>query len=40
MRDWFAHQYMSMDNAVIWSVAKDDIPPLKMFITAQLNEVK
>jgi len=40
MRDWFAHQYMSMDNAVIWSVAKDDIPPLKMFIAAQLNEVK
>ena len=38
MRDWFAHQYMSMDNDVMWSVATDDIPPLKAFIADQLQQ--
>ena len=38
MRDWFAHQYLSMDNDIIWSVAKDDIPPLKAFITGRLEQ--
>ena len=32
MRDWFAHQYLSMDSAVIWNVAKADLPPLKAFL--------
>lgn len=31
MRDWFAHQYIKMDIAVIWTVAKEDLPPLKAF---------
>ena len=38
MRDWFAHQYMSMDNDVMWSVATDDIPPLKAFIADHCNK--
>ena len=29
MRDWFAHQYLKMDIAVIWTVAKEDMPALK-----------
>ena len=29
MRDWFAHQYMKMDAAVIWTVAKEDMPELQ-----------
>lgn len=32
MRDWFAHQYIRMDNAVIWGVVKDDLPPLAAFL--------
>lgn len=31
MRDWFAHQYLGMDAAVIWAVAKEDLPPLRAF---------
>ena len=31
MRDWFAHQYLDMDAAVIWTVAKEDLPPLRAF---------
>ena len=31
MRDWFAHQYAEMDAAVIWAVAKEDLPPLRAF---------
>ena len=40
MRDWFAHQYMSMDNDVMWSVATDDIPPLKAFIADRCNKLE
>lgn len=32
MRDWFAHQYIRMDNTVIWGVIKDDLPPLRFFL--------
>lgn len=31
MRTWFAHQYLNMDNEVIWEVMKDGIPPLEAF---------
>lgn len=37
MRDWFAHQYLKMDNAVVWEVATVDLPPLKAFIVALLE---
>lgn len=38
MRDWFAHQYIKMDNAVVWNVAKVDMPPLKAFLLDRLEE--
>ena len=38
MRDWFAHQYLDMDAAVIWAVAKEDLPPLQDFCTQWLSE--
>ena len=37
MRDWFAHQYLKMDNMVIWNVAKVDLPPLKAFVQTLLE---
>ena len=40
MRDWFAHQYLSMDKAVIWEVAKVDIPPLKSFLLGQVKQLE
>ena len=36
MRDWFAHQYLDMDAGVIWTVAKEDLPPLQAFCEACL----
>lgn len=36
MRNWFAHQYLSMDRDVIWEVVHDGIPPLKAFCEAAL----
>ena len=38
MRDWFAHQYLDMDAAVIWAVAKEDLPPLRTFCETWLSE--
>lgn len=38
MRDWFAHQYLKMDIAVIWGVAKEDLPPLKAFCDEMLKQ--
>ena len=38
MRDWFAHQYLHMDAAVIWTVAKEDLPPLRAFCESWLAE--
>ena len=38
MRDWFAHQYLAMDAAVIWAVAQEDLPPLKAFCQALLEQ--
>ena len=38
MRDWFAHQYSEMDTAVIWTVAKEDLPPLRAFCEKWLQE--
>ena len=38
MRDWFAHQYLDMDAAVIWAVAKEDLPPLRDFCVNWLLE--
>lgn len=31
MRDWFAHQYLGMDAAVIWAVANEGLPSLQSF---------
>ena len=31
MRTWFAHQYLTMDRAIIWKVMQEDIPVLKTF---------
>ena len=38
MRDWFAHQYLDMDAAVIWTVAKEDFPALQAFCDQWLTE--
>lgn len=38
MRDWFAHQYLNMDAAVIWTVAKEDLSPLRDFCEQWLSE--
>ena len=40
MRDWFAHQYMKMDVAVIWTVAKEDMPALRELCQALLDRQK
>ena len=37
MRDWFAHQYMKMDVAVIWTVAKEDMPALRELCQDLIN---
>ena len=39
MRDWFAHQYLAMDAAVIWAVAREDLPPLKSFCCQFLDKI-
>ena len=31
MRTWFAHQYLTMDRAIMWKVMQEDIPVLKAF---------
>ena len=31
MRTWFAHQYLNMDQLVIWEVVHEGIPSLKLF---------
>ena len=38
MRTWVAHQYLDMDAAVIWAVAKEDLPPLRAFCDNWLSE--
>lgn len=38
MRTWFAHQYLNMDNQVIWEVIHEGIPPLKAFCEQWLNQ--
>ena len=31
MRTWFAHQYLNMDQEIIWKVMHENIPILKAF---------
>ena len=31
MRTWFAHQYLDIDATIIWDVAQEGIPPIKIF---------
>ncbi len=31
MRTWFAHQYLNMDQEIIWMVMHENIPTLKAF---------
>lgn len=38
MRNWSAHQYLSMDSDVIWEVIHEGIPPLKAFCDECLEE--
>ena len=38
MRTWFAHQYLNMDNEVIWEVMQDGIPPLEAFCEQWLHQ--
>lgn len=38
MRDWFAHQYLNMDVRVIWTVVKEDLPPLRSFCERLLEK--
>ena len=40
MRNWFAHQYMSMDRDVIWEVIHEGIPPLKAFCEDCLRDIR
>ena len=37
MRNWFAHNYGSMSQDVIWKSALEDIPVLLSFCEKQLN---
>ena len=36
MREWFAHQYLSMNLHVIWVTATVDLPPLREFCVKTL----
>lgn len=38
MRTWFAHQYLNMDNDVIWEVVNENIPELRSFCLNYLSE--
>ncbi len=40
MRNWFAHDYVNMDNETIWKTAFEDVPILLDFCREQLQKLQ
>lgn len=39
MRNYIVHEYFQIDNSVVWSVVKDDIPVLRQQLLEYIDEL-